>query len=117
MPQFLRKKDITPAILCNLLALELHGSAKASSVQLSRFRGYRGPMQGAASNIFYAAYVFFEKLRLRDDKEKTSDRLTMEEKWAGRGGFTRVANQSFICKIGSRPYYDQWGDVHFPPGS
>ena len=45
---------------------------------LTDFLGKRGPSAGNTSSVFYAAYVYFEKLRIRDGKAKSKHRLEME---------------------------------------
>ena len=51
---------------------------KIQSVQLQRFRGLQGPDAGNSSPLYYAAYVFFEKLRVAQNKPKTKMREKME---------------------------------------
>jgi hypothetical protein len=48
--------------------------------------------------VFYAAYVFFEKLRLAEGKQKSKHRLEMEEIWGGKGGFniTRGHSRGYV---------------------
>lgn len=93
-----------------------------------------GANDGAKSPIFYAAYVYFEKLRIKDGKDKTKTRKEMEEVWGARGMSrdvdknTRYVNSVFssaksrqghadwyhsvLCYKGSRPYGDKYGKMH-----
>lgn len=47
--------------------------------QLSDFRGAKGSRSGIKSSVYYAAYVYFEKLRLARGQHKTAHRETMED--------------------------------------
>jgi len=46
--------------------------------QLNRFMSAQGVMAGSSSSVFYAAYVYFEKLRVRDGVPKTAERQEIE---------------------------------------
>lgn len=48
------------------------------SKQLSDFRGKKGPTAGCTSAVFYAAYVYFEKIRIAKGKPKSKHRMEME---------------------------------------
>lgn len=49
--------------------------------QLADFRRRDGSNAGATSSVFYAAYVYFEKLRLARNQPKSEHRLEMERRW------------------------------------
>jgi hypothetical protein len=51
--------------------------------------------------VFYAAYVFFEKVRLAEGKPKSKHRVEMEEIWGGKGGFntTRGHHRGYVSVI------------------
>ncbi|KAK8057000.1 hypothetical protein PG996_010937 [Apiospora saccharicola] len=55
--------------------------------QLTEFRHKNGSNAGATSIVFYAAYVYFEKIRLAQDQPKSKFRLEMEKRWPD--GFDR----------------------------
>jgi hypothetical protein len=67
-------KDTQAAFLRTLMAQYHTEDKKIQSVQLQRFRGMRGDMAGATNPVFYAANVFFEKLRRGKEKEKEKER-------------------------------------------
>ncbi|QDS68707.1 hypothetical protein FKW77_003800 [Venturia effusa] len=72
---------------------------------LSAFMSKSGYDAGNTSEAFYAGYVFFEKLRIKQGKPKSKDRLEMERVWGERGGFDveRVAhNKGIIMREGER---------------
>ncbi|KAK2775400.1 calcineurin is a calcium-dependent [Colletotrichum kahawae] len=76
----------------------------------------KGPTAGNTSSVFYAAYVFFEKLRVRDGKPKNKTREEMEARW-GPGGFDteRDSSRGFFCAAGTAPVVDKYGRVSIVP--
>lgn len=88
---YLRKPNTTAAQFCRDLLAQYHTDEKKpsriQSTQLTKFRGYKGADTGNTSCVFYAAYVFFEKVRLAEGKPKSKHRLEMEDIWGGKGGF------------------------------
>lgn len=56
-----------------------------AGAQLSNFRNSKGPIRGVKLPLFYACYVFFEKLRIKEGKPKSKHRLEMEELWYPAG--------------------------------
>ncbi|KAL4968687.1 uncharacterized protein BDV14DRAFT_196987 [Aspergillus stella-maris] len=84
---------------------------------LTSFLSKKGTRDGATSLIFYAAYVFFEKLRVRDGKPKTAFREEMEDVWEVDEGFDRTTrpNQTFICHVSRVIYDDEYGHIRSGP--
>lgn len=58
---------------------------KVNASSLANFMGQKGPSGGSGSIVFYAAYVYFEKMRLRDGKPKSQMRQEMESVWDKHG--------------------------------
>lgn len=87
----LRTPGVTQAQFCRDLYAQLHVPKVKSiqSKQLADFRRQKGPRTGAKSTVFYAAYVYFEKLRIAQGKRKTKHREDMEDIWESNGGFDR----------------------------
>lgn len=82
MNAHLRQPDVTKAALCRDLSAMMADDRKVSTQVLATFIGNKGPMRGVESDAFYAGYVFFEKLRVKNGKKKRSKfREEMEEKW------------------------------------
>ena len=85
----LKKPGVTQAQLCREIHAQLKGPSRPEkpfqSAQLARFRGMKGPSVGAKLSLFYGAYVYFEKLRIKEGKEKSKHRLGMEKAWGGAG--------------------------------
>ncbi len=87
----LKKPGATQAQLCRDMSAQLYDNCPPKglqSSQLATFRKGKGVRSGAKSAVFYAAYVFFEKLRIKEGKPKSKHRLSMEEEW-GEDGMDR----------------------------
>ncbi|KAK7753885.1 hypothetical protein SLS62_004251 [Diatrype stigma] len=112
----LKTPGLTQTQFCRDLYAQLRApKCKAiQTKQLSDFRGQKGSRTGARSTVFYAAYVYFEKLRIAEGKPKSKHRLIMEDIWEPRGGFDREHDHrtSFIVMAGSQPTVDQYGQMH-----
>jgi hypothetical protein len=89
------------------------GGKKISSKQLTDFLSKKGPSAGNTSAAFYASYVFFEKLRIKDDKPKSKHRLEMEKRHRGGFDVTYPSHNGYLCKAGERPHEDVYGTVTF----
>ncbi|KAI2620947.1 hypothetical protein GGS26DRAFT_298033 [Hypomontagnella submonticulosa] len=109
----LRTSGVTQAQFCR----DLYAQLKAPTIkcfqskQLSDFRAGKGAKMGAKSTIFYAAYVYFEKLRIAQGKPKTEFREEMEDIWLWNGGFDRETdhNTLFVGRAGGDMRTDQYG--------
>lgn len=87
----LRQPGITQASFCRELSkCQATGEGVVQSAQLTSFLRKKAPMAGNTSKVFYCAYVFFEKLRLKEAKKKSKKREEMEAIWAHEGGVDRV---------------------------
>ena len=82
---YLKRPGSTAAQLTRDMTAVAAPRGKVSAATLTRFRGHKGPRGGATSEVFYGAYVFFEKLRILEKKKKTARRLEMEEVWGASG--------------------------------
>lgn len=95
----LRKKDVTQA--------QYHtdrGPKNIAASQLQSFRGKKGPNEGNTSSAFYAAYCFFEKIRIKDGKAKSERRKKMEEVWGSKGfDIETPSNRGYVCDLSSLP--------------
>ncbi|KAI0021354.1 hypothetical protein F4780DRAFT_738039 [Xylariomycetidae sp. FL0641] len=108
----LKTPGLTAAQFCRDLYAQLRRPrCKAiQSKQLADFRGGRGARTGARSTVYYAAYVYFEKLRLALRKPRSEHRKAMEELWPG--GFDRTVdhNTSYIfLNDGFDRAFDEFG--------
>ncbi|PWY96278.1 hypothetical protein BO94DRAFT_529673 [Aspergillus sclerotioniger CBS 115572] len=115
MKAHLRKPGVTQAgFLRDMAKAAFPQTAKRlSSKSMADFLSYKGPTTGSSGVIFYAAYVFFEKLRVRDGKPKNEFRLEMEKIWPN--GFERdnPANGKLWCGPHERPWIDKYGRLQF----
>ncbi|KAK8075895.1 hypothetical protein PG994_003167 [Apiospora phragmitis] len=84
---------VTQAQFCRNIHAQLKSPTRCKAIQpkpLSDFRHKKGSNAGATSSVFYAANVYFEKIRLAQGKPKTHHRLEMEKRWPD--GFERQHN-------------------------
>ncbi|KAI1820063.1 hypothetical protein F4861DRAFT_90229 [Xylaria intraflava] len=109
----LKTPGLTQAQFCRDMYAQLNAPKckGIQSKQLADFRALKGPRAGARSSVFYAAYVYFEKLRIAQNKPMTAHRETMEELWAAEGGFSRREDHRtmYIGLAGVPMYMDQFG--------
>jgi len=90
----MKNPGVTQAQFCRDILAQMKAPKKPNNIQgsqLARFRGMNGPEAGAASVVFYGAYVFFEKIRIKEGKPKSKHRLVMEKMW-GPEGFERESS-------------------------
>jgi hypothetical protein len=77
-------------LLCRAIFAQLKGTnfKQIEVIQLDAFRAKRGRAVGAKNVTYYAAYVYFEKLRIAEGKEKSKRRLKMEALYPN--GFCKI---------------------------
>ncbi|KAF2668251.1 hypothetical protein BT63DRAFT_455887 [Microthyrium microscopicum] len=115
----LKKPGVTQAGFCrdlvNHCVYAHRKPGQFQSVQLTKFRGKKGPHAGATTNLFYAAYVFFEKERVLAGEPKSKARLEMEKIWGPEGGFDleNDGRHGYFCMGSQRPQEDKYGQVTF----
>ncbi|OOF94864.1 hypothetical protein ASPCADRAFT_131450 [Aspergillus carbonarius ITEM 5010] len=115
MKAHLRKPGVTQAGFLRDIAKAAFPQTvkRLNSKSMADFLSYKGPNTGSSGVIFYAAYVFFEKLRVRDGKPKNDFRLEMEKIWPK--GFERdnPANGRLWCGPHERPWINKYGQLQF----
>ena len=79
----LRKYSLTKAAFARELS-KCTPTAVAPD-QITRLLSKKGPLAGNANAAFYASYVYFEKLRLKEGKAKSKKRQEMEEVHGNKG--------------------------------
>ncbi|KAI1473162.1 uncharacterized protein F4812DRAFT_411810 [Daldinia caldariorum] len=109
---FLRKPHITRSAFCRAIGESFPEHKQISPRQLKAFLDKKGSMSGNTSPVFYGAYVFFEKLRIKEGKPKSEMRLEME-KIHPRGLNTTELENRFLCKDNVRPTHDKYGRICF----
>ncbi|KAK6845989.1 hypothetical protein PG987_001177 [Apiospora arundinis] len=109
---FLKKDAVTQAALCRGISACLPDDQVVQARQLTAFMGKSGPTVGNHSPIFYGGYVFFEKLRIKEDKPKSKFRLEMEDIFGpGRGGRKKSGSHRRDGKPGFETKIDLNGPI------
>ena len=91
---YLRRDGVEQSKLLKAFKEQYHTDkqpARMDSSKLQRFRGAKGPDGGNTNCIYYGAYVFFEKLRIKEGKPKSKHRQEMEEVWPNGADTTKSA--------------------------
>jgi hypothetical protein len=113
--EHLRKDDVVQAAFLREVSKCFGDNPKKmSAAQLKSFMSKEGAHSGATSAFFYGAYVYFEKLRIKNGEEKSEFREDMEEIWTYRPfetqcGFPRKGNQTYVISNGMELYEDEYG--------
>ena len=111
---------MTQAAFLREVAKTFGNGRKIQANMLNKFLDKKGPNSGNISSIFYADYVFFKKMRIRDGKPKTAFREDMEDIWDGvldwrhqKPGFNRKTrhNTGYVCGPGYVPVIDIYGRI------
>lgn len=91
------------------------GQKKPSTKTMNDFMWKKGPRAGNTSAVFYAAYAFFEKLRIRDEKPKTKFREEMESIRKKENGFDveYPSSRGRWCGANGAVMENQYGKVQF----
>ncbi|RAL63328.1 hypothetical protein DID88_003753 [Monilinia fructigena] len=112
---YLREPGVTQAAFLREIAKTYPEEKKIHSKILNDFLGKKGPTAGNTSSAYYASYVFFEKIRIRDGKPKSKHREEMEKQWASSGGVDTKLPSSLgiLCQVGERPVEDKYGKISF----
>ncbi|KAJ8069573.1 hypothetical protein OCU04_000012 [Sclerotinia nivalis] len=112
---YLREPGVTQAAFLREIAKTYPEEKKIQSKVLNDFLGKKGATAGNTSSVYYASYVFFEKLRLRDGKSKSKHREEMEKQWASEGGIDTKTSSSrgYWCHVSERAVEDKYGKVSF----
>lgn len=112
---YLRKPYVTDAGFCKELHAQYHTDFKPKNItsfELSSFRGKKGPIDGNRSSVYYAAYVFFEKIRVAEKKPQSKHQQEMMKEWPQ--GVDTVHDCSRVFCFGSeRPVMDKYGKMKF----
>ncbi|TAQ84338.1 hypothetical protein B7494_g7341 [Chlorociboria aeruginascens] len=112
---YLQEPHVTQAGFCREISKTFSSGKKVSAKNLTDFLGKRGPRAGNTSAAYYAAYVFFEKLRLKNGKAKSRHREGMKSIHGQEGGMdTKISSsRGYLCLGNERPREDKFGRVTF----
>jgi hypothetical protein len=107
----LKKPGVTQASFLRSVSACYHTvPKKLTASQLSLFRSKKGSYEGNTSGIFYGAYVYFEKLRIKEGKPKGKKREEMEDIHAIHGGMRTKTRQDHILALpGDSFHHDAYG--------
>lgn len=108
---YLREPGVTQAGGLREIAKTYPDGKKIQSKVLNDFLGKKGAHAGNTSAVFYAGYVFFEKLRIRDKKPKSKHRQTMEGLWPGGLDTKRRNDGKVFIPIGAEAWEDKFGRI------
>ncbi|KAL9110773.1 MAG: hypothetical protein Q9227_004765 [Pyrenula ochraceoflavens] len=86
--------------------------APVTSRNFSTFINKHGPAAGAKSPVFYASYVYFEKLRVKKNAPKTKKRQEMENVHGADGMSDHDANDWVWQAPDDCPHFDKYGKFH-----
>lgn len=108
----LARDGITQAAFIREINKSLAPGQSVSPANMRYFMGRKGPRDGNTNITFYAAYIFFEKKRIKAGKPKTEFREDMEEAW-GPLGFDREhgANTHYIVRAESVLTTNKYGQI------
>ncbi|CAJ2511166.1 Uu.00g067910.m01.CDS01 [Anthostomella pinea] len=121
--RYLASTSITKAAFAREISKTYAGKKQVSAAVLSSFLAKNGVLTGNTSAAFYASYVFFEKIRIRDGKPKSEFRLDMEDEWIVPEPYSRwdkpgvdlktlFDKVSYIIPVGRPgPYMNKYGKV------
>jgi hypothetical protein len=120
---FLDASGASQVRFCRGLSKSFADGKTVKAPALASFLAKSGPTNGNTSKVFYASYVFFEKLRIRNGEAKTEFRETMEDLWDGlqngevsKPGFDlKRIDRTFYVPEGfnKEPYEDEYGQTEF----
>lgn len=108
----LRKKGTTKASFAREISkCQAANSTPITPEQITTFLRKNGPLAGNSSKAFYASYVYFEKVRVKEGRPKTKKRMEMEGVHGGRGVMTDRAIESIGFKqpVGRKVGVDKFG--------
>ncbi|KAK3398775.1 hypothetical protein B0T20DRAFT_438116 [Sordaria brevicollis] len=111
---YLKRPGVTMAQFCRDIHAQYKSPSRPANIQgsqLSRFRGMKGAKSGATSTVFYGAYVFFEKMRIKENKPKTKHRVEMEAAWPEGFDRTDDGRKGYFVLAGEQIVMDHLGRV------
>jgi hypothetical protein len=108
---YFAEPQVTQAGFLREIAKTYSDGRKIQSKVLNDFLNKKGPSEGNTGSVFYSSYVFFEKIRIRDNKPKSKHRNEMEKRHPVRFETDRRRDRVW-CMAGERPYQDSDGELH-----
>lgn len=110
------RSGMTQAAFIRELKKSFPPGKKLQSRQLKLFMDLDGHDRGCESAVYYGAYVYFERLRIKNGEPKSDDREDLEDHWEPSGGISRVRDRNYyIMPKGMAVYGDEFGRIHTRP--
>ncbi|KAL2760356.1 hypothetical protein ACRALDRAFT_1078892 [Sodiomyces alcalophilus JCM 7366] len=106
----LRRPGIRQVDFLRAIAKSFPAPRKIQSKQLHDFLAKKGATAGNTSCVYYGAYVFFEKRRVRDGRPKSKMRIEMESIHPAGMNTTDIMN-IYVGPLGPVPVEDEYGRV------
>lgn len=114
MNAHLKLPGVTQASFLRNVSAQFPDKRRIQSSQLGAFRSKKGPYAGNTSSVYYGAYVYLEKLRIKENKPKGKKREEMERLYAAKGGIDRQRQHQYYYL--TRPWesvsHDAYGRLH-----
>ena len=110
----LRKTGLTKeAFAKELSKRQAAGEPDINGGGITKFQTKKGPLAGSSNRFFYASYVFFQKLRVKEGKEKSKKRIEMEEVHGTKGVMTDRPIETMHFKMirGDSLYADKYAKL------
>ena len=112
----LREPGVTQAAFLREIAKTYPEPKKIQSKVLNDFLGKKGASAGNTSAVFYSSYVFFEKLRIKDNKPKSKHRIQMEAEHGAEGFDIKHRHDRCWVMAGESVREDKLGKLHVSRG-
>ena len=109
--EHMSSSQMTRAAFMRLMCSAAFPTSKKSvqDRQLANFQSQKGAKRGCESNVYYAAYVYLEKLRLKRDQPKSEKREEMEQIWGDEGIPRKIDRNTYILTKGDVVYENEYG--------
>ncbi|KAI9157957.1 hypothetical protein HJFPF1_05942 [Paramyrothecium foliicola] len=110
----LARDGITQAAFIREISKTYPDDKNVSAANLRYFMGRKGPLGGNTNATYYAAYVFFEKQRIKAGKPKSKFREEMEQVHGRDGVDVEHSSEGHVWVMaGESVHTDKYGKTHF----
>lgn len=113
----LRATGQNKAAFARMISAAAGGETAPQGKQLTDFQRKKGAVAGNTSKVFYMAYVYFEKLRVKQKKAKSKKRQEMEAEYSSEGGvdtenLSMDGGGRMFMHVSESAYVDGLGRTH-----
>lgn len=116
----LRKTGLTKVAFAKELSkCQAPGQPDINGGGITKFQTKKGSLAGNSNRVFYASYVFFEELRVKEGKAKSKKRTEMEEVHGTKGVMTYrpIKTMHFKMIRGDSVYVDKYAKLRNSRGT